>query len=174
MVIHPQRPLLRLVCNWGTFATMHHARATLREHGHRLTPQRTAIWETLLQAGRHMTADEVAREARRRVPEVNTSTVYRTLELFVGLDLVAETKLGSSKSYFEVTPDPGHHHVVCEACGAVRHVGDELLAPLYDAIAARDGFAARKARLTVFGLCRACAQAAAAGPGAAKAGHAHP
>jgi Fe2+ or Zn2+ uptake regulation protein len=35
---------------------MHHARATLKEQGYRLTPQRTAVWEALRGAGGHMTA----------------------------------------------------------------------------------------------------------------------
>lgn len=145
---------------------MHHARATLREQGYRLTPQRTAIWEVLRAAGRHLTAEEITAEVRRLIPDVNASTVYRTLELLVGLDLVTETKLGSSKSYFEVSPDPSHHHMVCERCGAVGHFDDALLATLYKALGARDGFAPARARATVFGLCRACREAGE--------GHAHP
>lgn len=154
---------------------MHHARITLREQGYRLTPQRAAIWETLRRADGHLTADQVLRDVRRRLPEVNASTVYRTLELLVDLDLVAETKLGSSRSYYEVSPDPSHHHLVCERCGAVSHVEDELLAPLYSQVRARGGFVPRRARVTVFGLCRACAVVAGAkAGGGAEAGPAHP
>jgi len=136
---------------------MHHARATLRQSGYRLTPQRTAIWETVREADGHLTAEEITERVRRRVPEINASTVYRTLELLVGLDLVTETKLGSSRSYFEVSPDPRHHHYVCERCGAVGHFDDALIAPLYEALAARDGFSPSRARATVFGVCRVCA-----------------
>ncbi len=103
-----------------------------------------------------MTAEEVADATRLRLPEINTSTVYRTLELLVSLDLVTETKLGSARSYFEVSPDPGHHHFVCERCGAVGHFGDAFFAPLYEALAARDGFTPTRARATVFGVCRQC------------------
>lgn len=160
---------------------MHHARATLRERGYRLTPQRNAIWETLRGAGRHLTAEEVTEEVRRVIPDVNVSTVYRTLELLVSLDLVTETKLGTSRSYFEVSPDPGHHHMVCERCGSVSHFSDTLLTPLYEALGARDGFAATRARLTVFGLCPTCRAATGYDPAAPPGvrlqeddGHAHP
>ena len=135
---------------------MHHARETLKEQGYRLTPQRTAVWETLRGAGGHMTAEEVAGATRLRLPGIDTSTVYRTLELLVSLGLVTETKLGSARSYFEVSPDPGHHHFVCERCGAVGHFGDELFAPLYQALEAGDGFTPTRARATVFGFCRQC------------------
>jgi Fe2+ or Zn2+ uptake regulation protein len=149
---------------------MHHARATLKESGYRLTPQRTAIWETLRAAEGHLTVDEITVLVRQRIPEVNASTVYRTLELLVGLDLVTETKLGSSRSYFEVSPDPRHHHYVCERCGAVGHFDDALMAPLYSSLAARDGFLPARARATVFGLCRTCAAAQPEGT----PGDAHP
>ena len=135
---------------------MHHAKATLRESGYRLTPQRTAIWETLRAAGRHMTADEIAAAVRATLPEVNVSTVYRTLELLVDLDLVTETSLGTSRSYFEVSPEPRHHHFVCERCGAVGHFGDQLFAPLYALLESLGDFQPTYTRATVFGLCRAC------------------
>ena len=92
---------------------MHHARQTLRDRGYRLTPQRNLIWEVLRGAGRHMTAEEVAAEVRRTLPDVNVSTVYRTLELLVSLDLVVETRLEGSACYYEVSPEPTHHHFVC-------------------------------------------------------------
>ncbi len=154
---------------------MHHARATLKQRGYRLTPQRTAIWETLRAAGRHMTAEEIAVEVRDVIPDVNTSTVYRTLDLLVSLDLVTETKLGSSRRYYEVSPDPGHHHLVCERCGTVGHFGDELLAPLYEELTGREDFKPARARITVFGLCAGCAAVGgASGPSAARDGVAGP
>ena len=134
---------------------MHHARATLREQGYRLTPQRTLIWEVLRDAGRHLTAEEVALEVRRTLPDVNLSTVYRTLELLVSLDLVVETRLEGAASYYEVSPEPSHHHFVCTGCGAVGHFGDALLAPVHDELGRHD-FAVGHIQVTAFGLCRDC------------------
>jgi Fur family ferric uptake transcriptional regulator len=149
---------------------MHHARATLREKGYRLTPQRSLIWEVLRNAGRHMTAEEVAAEVRRTMPDVNVSTVYRTLELLVSLDLVAETRLEGSAWYYEVSAEPGHHHFVCTRCGAVGHFGDELLAPVYDELDRRREFAVGQLQVTAFGLCRACRGGEDAAAGSAATG----
>jgi Fur family ferric uptake transcriptional regulator len=135
---------------------MHHARATLREQGYRLTPQRNLIWEVLRDAGRHVTAEEVAAEVRRTLPDVNVSTVYRTLELLVSLDLVVETRLEGSAVYYEVSPEPTHHHFVCTSCGAVGHFGDELLAPVHEELSANQAFAVSHIQVTAFGLCREC------------------
>jgi Fur family ferric uptake transcriptional regulator len=139
---------------------MHHARATLREQGYRLTPQRNLIWEVLRDAGRHLTAEEVAAEVRRTMPDVNVSTVYRTLELLVSLDLVVETHLEGAASYYEVSPEPTHHHYVCTKCGAVGHFGDDLLAPVHEELGRQD-FAVVQIQVTAFGLCKECRDAAA-------------
>jgi Fur family ferric uptake transcriptional regulator len=137
-------------------ALMHHARATLREQGYRLTPQRNLIWEVLRDAGRHMTAEEVAAEVRRSLPDVNVSTVYRTLELLVSLNLVVETRLEGTACYYEVSPEPSHHHFVCVQCGAVGHFSDELLAPVHQELRQGQSFAVSQIQVTAFGLCREC------------------
>ncbi len=71
------------------------------------------------------------------MPDINVSTVYRTLELLVSLDLVVETLLEGSAGYYEVSPEPSHHHFVCRECGVVEHFGDELLAPVRAELEAR-------------------------------------
>jgi Fur family transcriptional regulator, ferric uptake regulator len=135
---------------------MHHARATLRAKGYRLTPQRNLIWEILRDAGRHMTVDEITGEVKGRLPDVNVSTVYRTLELLVGLDLVIETRLEGSACYYEVSPEPTHHHFVCTRCGAVGHFADELLAPVHAELTDRHRFTVSQIQVTAFGLCDDC------------------
>ena len=135
---------------------MHHARETIRKAGYRLTPQRVAVWEAVRRGGRHRTAEEVAAEVQQTLPEVNVSTVYRTLELLVGLELVQETRLAGVATYYEVAPSPVHHHFVCESCGAVGHLDDGLLEPVRRELLDADGFLVSEARMTVFGLCRDC------------------
>ncbi len=136
--------------------TMHHARETIRKAGYRLTPQRVAVWEAVRRGGRHRTAEEIAAEVQQTLPEVNVSTVYRTLELLVGLELVQETRLAGVATYYEVAPSPVHHHFVCEGCGAVGHLDDGLLEPVRRELLDADGFLVSEARMTVFGLCREC------------------
>jgi len=140
---------------------VHHARETLRQAGYRLTPQRTCVWEVVRRDGRHLTAEQIAAEVRATLPETNLSTVYRTLELLVSLGLVFETRLSTATTYYEVAPEPVHHHFVCERCGAVGHFSDDLLAPLYAQLRVTAGFAAERARATVFGLCHDCLRSAA-------------
>src|SRR5665811_2641479 len=97
----------------------HHATQTLQGLGYRLTPQRTLVWDVLRQSHDHLGADEICLRVQKDFPHVNISTVYRTLELLVELDLVRETHLGPNRRYYEVEEGEPHHHLVCTDCGSV-------------------------------------------------------
>ena len=133
----------------------HHATRTLQELGYRLTPQRTLVWDVLRQSSGHMSAEEVCEEVQRTFPNVNISTVYRTLDLLVSLGLVRETLLAPGHRSFEIEEEEPHHHLVCRECGAVEHIHDGDLAGLPDSVKGTSGFTASE--VTVFGRCSTCA-----------------
>lgn len=132
----------------------HHATQTLLELGYRLTPQRTLVWDVLRRHGGHLTAEQICAQVQEQFPHVNISTVYRTLELLVGLDLVKETCLGPSQRLYEVQEEVSHHHLVCEVCGRVVHIHDEDLGALPRSLQTEQHFVVRE--LTVFGHCADC------------------
>jgi Fur family transcriptional regulator, ferric uptake regulator len=132
----------------------HHATRTLLDLGYRLTPQRTLVWDVLRADGGHLSAEQICAQVQEQFPHVNISTVYRTLELLVSLDLVKETYLGPSYRFFEVQEEVPHHHLVCESCGSITHVHDDDLGTLPQVVRAEQGFAIRE--LTVFGRCTGC------------------
>src|SRR5680860_1201880 len=105
----------------------HHATQTLQGLGYRLTPQRTLVWDVLRQSHDHLGADEICLRVQKDFPHVNISTVYRTLELLVELDLVRETHLGPNRRYYEVEEGEPHHHLVCTDCGSAMHIPDGFI-----------------------------------------------
>ena len=60
----------------------------LRARGHRVTSQRLVLHRVLDELGRHASAEEIARASAERLPGLSLPTVYATLELFEGLNLV--------------------------------------------------------------------------------------
>lgn len=96
------------------------ARLTVLEReGYRATPQRRAILESMLNAGReNVTAEEICRRARAVCPTVNLATTYRTLDLFGRLGMVRRLTYGDGRSVFCPNVNP-HYHGTCLRCGAV-------------------------------------------------------
>jgi Fur family ferric uptake transcriptional regulator len=126
----------------------------LRAVGQRVTPQRLIILGAF-RPGEHLTADDVVARVEPRLPAVNRSTIYRTLELFRDLGLVSETDLGGGVRQFELI-DGRHHHMICRECGHIMELDDVLVAPLRTAIASRYAFTASIDHLAVFGRCAGC------------------
>ena len=134
--------------------------SVLRERGKRVTVQRAAIWEILTdRPDLHLSADEVALQLEERLPQINASTVYRTLDVLVDEGLVRRTDLGTGRAVFEPAHEHPHHHLVCERCGRVTHVHDDVLGDLAGRIEERFGFRLGDREATLFGICRECLDA---------------
>jgi Fur family ferric uptake transcriptional regulator len=131
--------------------------AQLSEHGYRMTPQRLMILEQMESAEGHISAEEIVRRVRERYPNLNISTVYRTLELLKGLGLVTETDMGDGRVRFHTIGKGHHHHLICSACGKVTELAEEELTPLNDLLNTRHGFRADLHHLAIFGRCKNCA-----------------
>ena len=129
---------------------------TLKEKGYRLTPQRQVILETLHQADRHITVENIYHRVQARLPRANKSTVYRTLELLKKLNLVAETNLGGNSFCYHHIEQAHHHHLVCQECGAIIDLDESVLSAFKDALLREYGFIADLKHLAIFGHCVNC------------------
>jgi len=126
----------------------------------RNTRQRTLVLEILRSGCVHLTADEVYRQARRRIPTVSLGTVYRNLNFLRHKGLVREIRSGENGiARFEAIRDQ-HAHFHCRNCGRVRDIRlpKELAAARWDEegpIASVSSF-----DLNVIGDCSDCSRAA--------------
>jgi Fur family peroxide stress response transcriptional regulator len=89
-----------------------------KEHRLKITPQRTAIYQELLKAKNHPSADIIYKRLVKKIPNISFDTVNRTLLTFskVGILNVVEG-YGQPKRY-----DPNidtHHHFRCIKCNNI-------------------------------------------------------
>jgi len=90
----------------------------LHESGHRVTPQRQAIWDSF-EPGKHLTVEDIHQIVFGELRFTDTSTVYRTMELLKDLGLVRELVLEMG-TYYEGAHDPEPHgHFICRSCGSI-------------------------------------------------------
>jgi Fur family transcriptional regulator, ferric uptake regulator len=143
------------------FAAMGQLSTTLRDRGHRLTLQREIILDALESISGHIAVDDVYQRVHARFPQVNVSTVYRTLELLEQEGLVTHTHIHDGVAKWHRAEEAQHQHLVCERCGAEQDLDLALLKPLEDELRERYGFAAHFSHFAIIGVCRACQQAAA-------------
>ena len=130
---------------------------TLRESGHRLTPQRMVILSALRHADGHMTASEILDHVRDSYPYIDASTVYRTLGVLKNLRLIVESNISGGESFYEWVGQNRHHHLICRECGNLTRLDDQYLAGLGTEILEDYGFKADIDHFAIHGVCEDCA-----------------
>ena len=82
----------------------------------KLTPQRDAVFQVILNREDHPTAGEIFEAAKLRLPSISYATVYNSLRYLRDAGLVHEIKFGDSSSRYDRETDR-HDHAICNNCG---------------------------------------------------------
>lgn len=130
----------------------------LRKAGFRVTPQRAVILETIAHQGDHLSANEVYLEASKRLPGLNISTIYRTLESLHRVGLIDLFSFNSDPVRFSIrNPLQPHGHLVCRGCKQIFEVDTELIGKVAQEVEQDTAFIIDVDHLTLTGLCKDCA-----------------
>jgi Fur family ferric uptake transcriptional regulator len=130
----------------------------LRQKGHRITPQREMILETLLASSEHITAEEILTAVQTRTQAMNIATVYRTIDLLFKEGMITRVDLGSERIAYAPVQHGPHVHLVCRRCGRVIEAASDVLGTMGDTIGQRYGFHVDLEHIALFGLCPGCQQ----------------
>ena len=138
--------------------TQEHLAARLRPLGIRLTPQRLAIAEVVVNSADHPTVREIFERVRDFFPYVTLATVYSTLGLLEQAGIVRELTF-QKQSRYDANLSP-HANLVCLSCGSVvdADVGQERVAELQEAIGQNTDFMVSSQRVDFYGYCEGCAR----------------
>ena len=86
--------------------------------GIKLTAQRLAIYEELMTADGHPSAEEIYLRLQKKMPTIAVDTVYRTLATFDEIGIASKLHLANKRNLFDVNLAQ-HHHFVCDSCGGI-------------------------------------------------------
>lgn len=134
---------------------------SIRQAGHRLTPQRESVLAVIAESDAHLTAEEILARVRERYPYLNKSAVYRSLDLLTELSLITQTDLGHGRVEYELHRHPHHHHLVCRNCKHVQQIDHTAFQSLQRKLENDFGFHADLDHFDIFGTCRKCQTRAA-------------
>nr|WP_033826411.1 peroxide-responsive transcriptional repressor PerR [Bacillus andreraoultii] len=130
---------------------------TLKVSGVRITPQRHAILEYLINSMTHPTADEIFKALEGKFPNMSVATVYNNLRVFREVGLVKELTYGDSSSRFDFSTHD-HYHAICESCGKIVDFQYPGLDEVEQFATHVTGFNVSHHRLEVYGICPECAK----------------
>jgi len=131
--------------------------AYLSSQGLRSTKQRDHILQVFVDAGRHLSAEELYILIKEAYPGIGYATVYRTLKLLADAGLADERRFEDGFTRYEFKNSGSHHdHLICTQCGTILEFENERIEALQQDVARKNHFKVHSHKLELYGLCAAC------------------
>ncbi len=138
-------------------------RDRLRSSGHFVTDSRRTLIQYLLESEQSPRTPQEIHENVKKTG-MDRSTVYRTINLFIELDILNQIQFRDGVKRVELSHDFGgshHHHLVCERCGEILEFEECGLNTVQRLAEAKHQFDVQDHQLEFFGLCHRCKEEAA-------------
>jgi Fur family peroxide stress response transcriptional regulator len=129
---------------------------SLRDQGHRLTPQRMAVLSILAESRDHPTAQDIYQQVKRDFPMTSLATVYKTITLLKEMGQVLEFGCSGTGSHYDGRRPTPHPHLVCVQCKKIVDGESGALASLAEETAQQSGYQMIGYRFDLLGLCPDC------------------
>lgn len=131
--------------------------ASLSTAGYRISRSRGMVMEILEKAILPLSPLDISNQAKREGHLLSIASIYRTLEVLTGLDLIRLVHTNSNCNGY-VRASMGHkHYVICSSCERIMEFdGIEDISELIEKVQGDTGFLIQKHLLQLFGLCPEC------------------
>jgi Fur family transcriptional regulator, ferric uptake regulator len=127
----------------------------LKRRGHRMTPQRRAIVSEIMGTSGHISAQALVQRVKDRLPGVNDSTVYRTLDLLEDVGVLSHAHLETGPAYHHARHHD-HVHLICARCGRSGQLTADATQPMQEVVVKKTGFLPDFTHFAISGLCARC------------------
>jgi Fur family ferric uptake transcriptional regulator len=136
----------------------------LKMQGFRMTLPRQVILVVLSKSEDHLLAKDIYMKIKKDYPNIGLTTVYRTLDLLVRMDLINKFEFGDGQSRYELAWDykEHHHHLVCQGCGKIIDYNDfiddevKFFDKIQESLSKKYRFNIDSHEVYFYGKCDAC------------------
>ena len=129
-----------------------------REHGLKATPQRLLIYNELAASNGHLSPEQLYYRVKKFKPSISLATVYKTLDVFYSVGLVAKVTCQDCTSAYYETNTNHHHHLICKKCHKIEDLYSEQLDLLSIPESLVKEYKITGASLQLEGICKDCQQ----------------
>ncbi|AXI07762.1 transcriptional repressor [Oceanobacillus sp. 143] len=129
--------------------------AKMKSSNVRITTQRVAVLEYLLNCEFHPSADEIYKAMNTRFPSISRATIYNNLNILCENGLARELTFGNAPSRFDGNTKD-HYHIICNNCGKIADLQYPLLKEIEVFVEQIAEFKVSHHRLDIYGKCVTC------------------
>jgi Fur family peroxide stress response transcriptional regulator len=128
----------------------------LRDHGHKITPQRLAIVKILAKSKGHPSVENIHAQLKKDFPTMSLATVYKNILLIKSLGEVLELGFPDGSNRYDGNKPIPHPHAICIRCKKIVDPDLDSLGEMEKEVALETNFKILNHRLDFFGICSNC------------------
>ncbi|MCX6161033.1 MAG: transcriptional repressor [Ignavibacteriae bacterium] len=126
----------------------------LRDNGHRITNERFLILDSALSMESHFDADELYIKMSGDYIRVSRATVYNTLELMNGCNILTKHNFKGDRARYETKYGrKNHYHIICLSCNTILEFENDSIGKTLDKICKGKELKLLDHSLQVFASC---------------------
>ncbi|WP_026889359.1 Fur family transcriptional regulator [Clostridium beijerinckii] len=129
--------------------------SVFKEKKLKLTPQRLAVYNYLINTTSHPSADVIYSDIHIQYPTMSLATVYKALKTLVDVGLIQEINVGEGNFRYDGNSSP-HPHLQCLSCGRVDDFKDLSLDNLNALAREHTDYQIVSNKVYFYGYCRNC------------------
>lgn len=134
---------------------MDHIASIFKEKKLKLTPQRLAVYNYLINTTSHPSADVIYTDIHIQYPTMSLATVYKALKTLVEVGLIQEINVGEGNFRYDGNSCP-HPHLQCLGCGKVDDFKDLTLDNLNSLAENHTDYKIISNKVYFYGYCTNC------------------
>lgn len=131
---------------------------TLRSKNLKVTPQRIAILNMLMNTKSHPTAETIFKELEPTNPTMSLATVYKTLDSFTSAGIIQVLSIDGESLHYDYNTE-FHPHMICKNCKAVYDIDIDItdeINSIKDKINKETNYSVDRQQLFIYGMCENC------------------
>ncbi len=130
----------------------------IKEKGYKLTDHRKIILRVLMENSDYLLEpSEIFERVLKINKDINFSTIYRNLEIFLNAGVVRKINIENGKSAYQIIFEDDHtHSMICKKCGRVEVLNTCPFEKIDMMIFEKKGFMPESHKFEIYGLCKKC------------------
>ena len=134
---------------------MENITSIFREKKLKLTPQRLAVYKSLMSTNEHPSAEIIDKALQPEYPTMSLATVYKALKTLVEVKLVQEINVGEGNFRYDANSHE-HAHIQCINCSKVTDLENISFTTLNRTAEECSEYKVLSNRIFFYGLCKDC------------------
>jgi len=110
----------------------------LKEAGLKITPQRIAVLQALVDNRHHPSAEDLIKTIRRVHPNISVGTVYQILNTLVSKNIIGKIETHNNVIHYDPVTESHHHLYIEESREILDYFDDNLTAMVEDYLEQHD------------------------------------